>query len=244
MSDMGLKSKEEEIIQHVNDINQILKKDIIRRLLSHLGHKNELDIEFTTYEKWNWDGSEEPGPNGYFDKEGSAWSDVLVGQRLNFFNYRDILYIGYFFKRSIKAYVNFFDRYWLIPTPMSVLLAIKSTILLIIRRECWKTFCLASLAVAEDDMPDEKKDEITEDKDRLDQVIDILKKEGYVSILHGDEIFVNSENPQFIYIDERKYPFDLRDGWSDKKIKKIIIEMALTLLFANYSKEYSKEKRK
>jgi hypothetical protein len=55
-----------------------------------------------------------------------------------------------------------------------------------------------------------------------DELMELLKKDGYIQMSNG--IFVTPQDPTVFCVDETVIPFDLKDGWSNWMLGKILRE--------------------
>ena len=236
------------VSDHVDITTKLFAHWSFMRVYKRAYKTNQVLLHMTGVEKWNWPGedgktSEVPNPDGHFSVEGHTWEDVEGVWYLNPFSLADwVLWFEFFF-RLIKE--SFKDG-WIRNRKR------KGDFLRSIRNVAWWIWRMAphdltfkrynwiwvveSFSVIRNDLAEEALDakyKITnippgQYKERLDkeyaavtpdQILEYLKANAYQI---SNAMWVSKSDPTVIMVNEQIVLYDMKDGWSDKKVASII----------------------
>lgn len=219
-------------------IQEILKNDpIFQAVLRKAKKQSCANIHVSSAEKWNNpydkegvysddpDIVEKPREDGHFDVEGHTWTDIYCEWDLRFWHVKDL----YWWVKQTKDWIK--DSYELGWDYFKEVQPFNK------RHESW-VWTIESFEVAKSDLAESlaedslsrrnyKKywEEIKLKKEKItdQELLDYVAKHSFkLSGKRGYDIYCTDNDPTVICVNEKDFPYDLKNGWSDKKIAEII----------------------
>jgi len=225
-------------MNHINEIRKKLEKNIVFLKCIEKARKSDyFDIVSNTMEKWNFD-SDINHPNGHYDVEGHKWIDIFLKYNYNLLNPKDLfhylknIFLNHSFKLNLTKWsfvINSFDI-------MKHDLANE------------KAESLVPLNLTSSIFSENKDGRIVIDSKNNEELIDDytieylkqynkIQKSELIRYIYedyfklSDEIYIGINDPTLIVADEDYIKFDLKDGWSNKKICYIIQKYLFALSY-------------
>lgn len=236
-------------------INKLLKSRQFKRVLRLAKKIGYIDIQFTGCEKWNYprddkdyDTLDGPNKDGHYDIEGYSWEDVTAKVRLNLLNPFDL----YTYIKSYLEYKEWEKEYYTWMWTIESFEIIKHDLAEEIANEKYPLDSVNfGITFNEDNTvklnehTKEEEELIRKNRQEEKKQLEIITRRDillYIRQVHYKKIalgmYVNLDDPTIILVDEKYFKFDMKNGWSRKKLIKILNKWLKTLDF-DYKVRYT-----
>lgn len=197
---------------------------VLRKALARARRKGVFEVMVSGAEKYNrfdhdlQDEPDGPGPNGHYDVEGHSCVDVYGYVTMNPLNPKDLY-------RLVGEFVTWFRDAWRYK--------FFSGAPIYLTWECW-VWTVESLDVEHDNMAhdsiDGKHKSVSDtmkayDAARASISLDDVRRFMDASPMYlpvHDGMWVNKMDPTVVVIDQGKFPFDMKDGWSNAAVLRLL----------------------